>query len=110
MNTATVKTLTALLAATTVAVLGHAIWIDATLTGYLTIGGIVCAAGGWLLGIHWWCPQAGCGRLIPTALTSGNSVRWAPPRVDLTPTPEVDQATALGLPVDDRWLTDRDAA
>jgi len=77
MNTATVKTLTALLAATTVAVLGHAIWIDATLTGYLTIG---------------------------------NSVRWAPPRVDLTPTPEVDQATALGLPVDDRWLTDRDAA
>ena len=69
-----------------------------------------CAAGGWLLGIHWWCPQAGCGRLIPTALTSGNSVRWAPPRVDLTPTPEVDQATALGLPVDDRWLTDRDAA
>jgi len=35
------------------------------------------AAGGWLLGIHRWCPQAGCGRLIPTALTSGNSVRWA---------------------------------
>jgi len=35
------------------------------------------AGCGRLLGIHRWCPQAGCGRLIPTALTSGNSVRWA---------------------------------